>query len=183
MFQFSVALAGHDMINDTRRVTTCRFKGANAKPQDYKKIKRTSENNGLSKKIFEDLSHQKKSNIYSRNCKINPTNEKPLKVAKKQGHSDKDGKKTREINKQSDIQIKTLGFLQDSSLTFSTFVKSWLVGTWSRTLAGLPRADANLKPHFYKKLQKTKKLPKTWVLFKNHLKNSDKNEQESIQAF
>ena len=37
--------------------------------------------------------------------------------------------------------------------------------TKSVTLAGLPRAGANSKPHRYKqKVQKMKGLPKTWVL-------------------
>ena len=37
--------------------------------------------------------------------------------------------------------------------------------TWSLTLAGLPRAGANSKPHDFKqKVQKTKGFPKTWVL-------------------
>ena len=36
--------------------------------------------------------------------------------------------------------------------------------TWSLTLAGLPRAGANSKPHHYKqKVEKMKDLPKTWV--------------------
>ena len=37
--------------------------------------------------------------------------------------------------------------------------------TWSLALAELPRAGANSKPHHYKqKVQKTKDIPKTWVL-------------------
>ena len=37
--------------------------------------------------------------------------------------------------------------------------------TWSLTLAELPRAGANSKRHHYKeKVQKTKDIPKTWVL-------------------
>ena len=37
--------------------------------------------------------------------------------------------------------------------------------TRSMTLAGLPRAGANSKPHRYKQnVQKRKDLPKTWVL-------------------
>ena len=48
--------------------------------------------------------------------------------------------------------------------TCSTFMKSWLVMTWSLTLAGLPRKGASLKPHNYKqKWQKMKDLPKIWA--------------------
>ena len=37
--------------------------------------------------------------------------------------------------------------------------------TWSRTLAEIPRAGANSKPHHHKqKVQKTKDIPKTCVL-------------------
>ena len=42
---------------------------------------------------------------------------------------------------------------------------SWLVLTWSLTLARLPRAGVNSKPHHYKQnVQKKKDHPKTWVL-------------------
>ena len=55
------------------------------------------------------------------------------------------------------------------------FYESMLVMTRSLTLAGLPRAGANSEPHHYKqKVQKTKDIPKTWVLMENNLKISDK---------
>ena len=51
-----------------------------------------------------------------------------------------------------------------SSPDMSNFYVVWLVMTRSVTLAGLPRARANSKPHHYKqKLQKMKDLPITWV--------------------
>ena len=46
--------------------------------------------------------------------------------------------------------------------------------TWSLTLAELPRAATNSKPHHYKhNLQKTKELPKTWGFKGNSLKISE----------
>ena len=64
--------------------------------------------------------------------------------------------------------------LRSQVLTCSTFMYSWLVMTWSITLAVLPRAGANSKPHGYKqKVQKMKGFPKTWVLTGNRLKISD----------
>ena len=44
--------------------------------------------------------------------------------------------------------------------------------TKSVTLAGLPHAGANSKPHLYKqKVQKVKDLPKTWVLRGKHFED------------
>ena len=52
--------------------------------------------------------------------------------------------------------------------------------TESLTLAGLPRAGRNSKPHNYKQIvQKMMNISKTWVLTENNLKISDeKKEQE-----
>ena len=48
------------------------------------------------------------------------------------------------------------------------------------TLAGLPRAGANSKPHHYKQnVQKMKDLPKTWVLTGKQFEDfRRKNEQK-----
>ena len=52
--------------------------------------------------------------------------------------------------------------------------------TCSLMLAGLPRADANSKPHDYKqKVLKMKDLPKTWVSSSNSLKISDEKKNIS----
>ena len=46
--------------------------------------------------------------------------------------------------------------------------------TESLTLAGLPRAGRNSKPHNYKQIvQKMMNISKTWVLTENNLKISD----------
>ena len=57
--------------------------------------------------------------------------------------------------------------------------------TWSLTLAGLPRAGANSKPHDFKqKVQKTKGFPKTWVLTGKQFKDfrRKKNNSSSDQT-
>ena len=53
--------------------------------------------------------------------------------------------------------------------------------TWLLTLAELPRAGTNSKPHHYKqKLQKTKTLLKHGFQRENNLKISDKKNSSSL---
>ena len=59
-------------------------------------------------------------------------------------------------------------------LTCSNFMWSQLVVTWSMTLTGLPRVEANHELHHYKeKFKKMKVLSKTWVSPNNRLNISD----------
>ena len=53
--------------------------------------------------------------------------------------------------------------------------------TWLLTLAGLPRAGGNSKPHHYKQIvQKMKNISETWVLTENNLKISNENKNKNV---
>ena len=61
--------------------------------------------------------------------------------------------------------------LRSQFLTYSAFMLSWLVMTWSLTMAGLSRAGKISEPRHYKqKVQEMKYLSRTWVLKGNSLK-------------
>ena len=68
------------------------------------------------------------------------------------------------------------------SFTYSTFVKFWLVTTWSVRLARISHSGAISNPLIAKNILQIKEVPKLWVLSKNHSENLDKINEKFIQC-
>ena len=185
LFNFYVISARHDMANDAGRATTCSW---NFKAP-WLQTERTK-NEGPSEKMsfngeqFENFKPRKPRNPIIL-WRTKQKNHKSLKAktehepcTQEEINWSKIEKKHSERNCSNSARPE----LRSQGLICSTFTYSRLVMTWPMTLAGLPRAVANSKPHDYKQnVQKMKCPLKKWALTGNSLKFSNQ-ENRGIQS-
>ena len=137
---------------------------------------------GLNGKTFWRFQTEKKLKYIFRLYQATLWNTRPLNTTNDDGLCDQEELNRRKIEKS--IHIKTWKFarleLRSQILTGSTFMYYLLVMTWSLTMAGLPRACENSKPHDYKqKYKKWRTFRKHGLLRGNNLKISDKKKNRN----